>query len=61
MAGEKFYTLDYGHGPVQVRSQKRLDLARRHVQDELLRCGAADQPDIQAAFGERGILAYYLE
>ncbi len=60
MAGEKFYTLDYGYGPVQVRSQKRLDLARRHVQDEIRRCGGDHQASLKATFGERGILDYYL-
>ena len=60
MAGEKFYTLDYGYGPVQVRSQKRLDLARQHVQDEILRCGGEHQVTLKTTFGERGILDYYL-
>lgn len=60
LAGEKYYDLDYGYGPVKARSQRRLDLARQHVKNEIQRSGAADQPALEASFGQRGILEYYL-
>lgn len=60
LAGEKYYQYDYGFGTVRARSQKRLNLARLHVQNELLRAGAADNADIRAAFAGRGILEHYL-
>ncbi len=40
LAGEKFYEYDYGFGATRARTQKRLNLARLHVQDELLQLGA---------------------
>jgi hypothetical protein len=30
------YRGDYGFGPTRARTQKRLNMARLHVQDELL-------------------------
>ena len=35
LAGEKYYEFDYGIGSFRARTQKRLNLARLHVQDEL--------------------------
>lgn len=61
LAGEKFYEYDYGFGPTRARTQKRLNVARLHVRDELLRCGAPDNSNINALFQGRGILEHYLE
>lgn len=58
MAGEKYYEYDYGHGPTKARTQKRLNVARLHVQDELHSIG--DKPRIQAYFDNTGILKHYL-
>lgn len=60
LAGEKYYEYDYGFGTTRARSQKRLNLARLHVQDELLRSGATEDASVQALFSGRGILGYYL-
>jgi glutathione S-transferase len=61
LAGETYYEYNCGFGTIRVRTQKRLNAARLHVQDELLRAGAADNPRVQAQFSERGILEYYLK
>ena len=60
LAGEKYYEYDYGFGATRARTQKRLNLARLHVQSELLRAGAADDTRVQDLFAGRGILEYYL-
>lgn len=60
LAGDTFYQYDCGFGPTRARTQKRLNLARLHVQDELLRAGAADDAGVQAFFSGRGILEHYL-
>jgi hypothetical protein len=60
LAGEKFYECDYGFGKTSARTQKRLNLARLHVQDELLRGGALESPGVKTLFSGRGILEYYL-
>jgi hypothetical protein len=60
LAGEKYYECDYGFGTTRARSQKRLNVARLHVQDELLRAGAAENAGVQALFAGRGILGHYL-
>ena len=60
LAGEKYYEYDYGFGTTRARTQKRLNLARLHVQNELLRAGAADDPGVQELFAGRGILEHYL-
>ena len=60
LAGEKYYECDYGFGPTRGRTQKRLNLARLHVQNELLRSHAADHPGVHSLFRGRGILEYYL-
>lgn len=60
LAGEKYYEYDYGFGPVRARTQRRLNVARLHVQDELLRLGADTNAQIQGLFAGRGILEYYL-
>ncbi len=60
LAGEKFFEFDCGFGPTRARTQKRLNLARLHVQDELLRAGAAEDAGVQALFAGRDILDYYL-
>ncbi|MEP0201878.1 MAG: glutathione S-transferase family protein [Halioglobus sp.] len=60
LAGEKFYEFDYGYGTTRSRTQKRLNVARLHVQDELIRANAQNDPGVQALFTERGILGYYL-
>ncbi len=60
LAGDKYYEYDYGFGPTRARTQRRLNKARLHVRDELLRLGAPDQRDIEALLDSRGILAHYL-
>jgi glutathione S-transferase len=60
LAGEKYYEYDYGSGPTRARTQKRLNGARLHVQDELQRLGAKTNDDVQTFFAGRGILEYYL-
>jgi glutathione S-transferase len=60
LAGEKYYEYDYGFGTTRARTQKRLNLSRLHVQDELIRVGAPENPDVQALFAGRGILEHYL-
>jgi glutathione S-transferase len=60
LAGDKYYEYDYGFGPTQARTQRRLNLARLHVRNELERCEARSQDDMQALFSERGILEHYL-
>ena len=40
--GQKFFELDLGHGPFVARSMKRLEKARLHVQDEILRSDCMD-------------------
>ena len=60
LAGEKYYDYDYGFGTTRARTQKRLNLARLHVQDELLRSGAANDAGVQELFARRDILEHYL-
>ena len=60
LAGEKYYEYDYGFGPTRARTQRRLNRAREHVQDELLRLGADTNGDIQQLFAGRGMLEHYL-
>ena len=52
--GEKFFSVDLGSGSFTARSMKRLDKARLHVQEELIRCRASD-----SAINFTGILDYY--
>jgi glutathione S-transferase len=60
LAGEKYYEYDYGYGPTRARTQRRLNVARLHVQDELQQVDAASNRAIQAFFASRGILEHYL-
>lgn len=60
-AGQKFYDYDIGLGNVHARTQKRLNMAREHVRDELVSVGAADHNGLRRTFGSRGILGYYLD
>jgi glutathione S-transferase len=60
LAGEKYYQYDCGFGTTRARTQKRLNLARLHVRDELLRAGAAENTRVQSLFAARGILEHYL-
>lgn len=60
LAGDKYYQYDYGFGPTRARTQRRLNGARLHVQDELLRLGASTNRDIHKLFDGRGILEHYL-
>ncbi|MEM1147987.1 MAG: glutathione binding-like protein [Pseudomonadota bacterium] len=59
-SGEKYYEYDYGFGPTRARTQKRLNKARLHVQDELNRMQASHHPEIRELYGRRGFLDYYL-
>ena len=61
LAGEKYFEYDYGFGPTRARTQRRLNLARLHVRDELQQLQAESDPGIQALFSGRGILEYYLQ
>ena len=60
LAGANYYAYDCGFGTIRARTQKRLNLARLHAQDEMLRTGAADYSGIKALFAGRGILEHYL-
>jgi glutathione S-transferase len=60
LAGEKYFEYDYGFGPTRARTQRRLNLARLHVQDELQQLDAGSHESIQALFAGRGMLEYYL-
>ena len=53
--GEKFFELDLGDGPFTARSMKRLEKARIHVQDELLRAGSD-----KSSLCNCGVMSYYL-
>ena len=59
LAGEKYYQYDYGFGVTQARTQRRLNLARLHVQDELVQVGASANQAISRLFMGREILEYY--
>ncbi|MDE0951825.1 MAG: glutathione binding-like protein [Halioglobus sp.] len=59
-AGEKYYEYDYGFGATRARTQRRLNKARLHVQDELNRVDAANNESITELYGSRGILQHYL-
>jgi len=60
LAGEKYYAFDYGFGATRARTQKRLNVARLHVQDELQRIGSSGDAATLALFANRGILEHYL-
>lgn len=60
LAGEKYYEYDYGFGPTKARTQRRLNKARLHVQDELRRIGAGNHERVTDLYGDRGILDHYL-
>ncbi|GAB5453566.1 MAG: hypothetical protein Hals2KO_38940 [Halioglobus sp.] len=60
LAGEKHYEYNDGSGTTRARTQKRLNFARLHVQDELLRAGGAENARVADYFQGRGILDYYL-
>ena len=60
LAGEKYYEYDYGFGTTRARTARRLNLARLHVQDELLQLGAPGHEGINALFAGRGIVEHYL-
>jgi len=61
LAGDKFFECDYGFGKIRARTQKRLNLARLHVKDELLRVDAIANSAVKRVFSGRGILEYYLD
>ena len=54
--GEKYFTLDLGDGAFVARSMKRLEKARLHVQDELLRVGSE-----KSSLKNTGAISFYLE
>ncbi|MBV33571.1 MAG: glutathione S-transferase, partial [Porticoccaceae bacterium] len=54
--GEKYFTLDLGDGAFVARSMRRLEKARLHVQDELLRVGAE-----KSSLRDTGVLSFYLQ
>jgi len=60
LAGEKYYEYDYGFGPTRARTQKRLNMARLHVGDELQRAGATDNKTVTEFFAGRNVLEHYL-
>ena len=61
LAGEKYYEYDYGFGPTRARTQKRLNMARLHVRDELQRAGVVTDTGVGELFAGRGILQHYLD
>ena len=54
--GKKYFTLDLGDGAFVARSMKRLEKARLHVQDELLRAGSE-----KSSLRNTGAISFYLE
>ena len=60
LAGEKYYEYDYGCGPTRARTQKRLNMARLHVRDELQRTAAVTDEGVRELFAGRDILEHYL-
>ncbi|MEH6585875.1 MAG: glutathione S-transferase C-terminal domain-containing protein [Halioglobus sp.] len=60
LAGGKHYTFNIGFGTTRARTQKRLNVARLHVQNELLRAGAAHDTGVKDLFAGRSILEHYL-
>ena len=53
---KKFFNLDLGYGPFEARSMKRLEKARLHVQDEILKTNYKNSP-----IGNKSILNFYLK
>ena len=53
--GQKFFQLDLGHGPFVARSMKRLEKARLHVQEEIIRANCID-----TVMAESDIMTFYL-
>ena len=53
---KKFFTLDLGYGPFEARSMKRLEKARLHVQDEILKTNYKNSP-----IGNKSILNFFLK
>jgi len=60
LAGEKYYEYDYGFGPTRARTQKRLNMARLHVRDELEQADAVDNKSVTQFFAGRNVLEHYL-
>ncbi len=58
--GEKYFEYDFGYGNTRARTQKRLNKARLHVQDELNRIDAARPGLVRSALGQLTLLDYYL-
>ncbi len=61
LAGEKYYEYDYGFGPTRAHTQRRLNMERLLVQDELNRLDAQNHQAVQELFNGRGILEHYLD
>jgi hypothetical protein len=61
LSGEKYYEYDYGFGPTRARTQKRLNMARLHVRDELQRAAAVADEGVRELFAGRGIMEHYLD
>tara|TARA_B100001093_G_scaffold489513_1_gene527751 strand:- start:1533 stop:2582 length:1050 start_codon:yes stop_codon:yes gene_type:complete len=53
--GEKFFELDLGHGPFVARSMRRLEKARLHVQDEILRAKCT-----HGIIADCGVTSFYM-
>jgi len=60
LRGEKHFQFDYGYGPIKARSQKRLEKARLHVQDEITQMSISERKQIQQQLGHYRALDYYL-
>lgn len=61
-ADEKYVSFNYGgFGETQARSQRRLNHARLHVSDELARCDAKQNTEIQNTYAGTNILDYYFQ
>ena len=58
LSGEKHFTFKYGQSQVKARSQRRLEKARLHVRDELMR---SEPQAITEAIAERPLMRFYLE
>jgi glutathione S-transferase len=58
--GEKYFEYDFGYGVTRARTQKRLNKARLHVQDELNKIEACTAGAVRSALGDLTLLDYYL-
>jgi len=57
--GEKYYEYDFGYGATRARTQRRLNKARLHVQDELQQLDHDSYYKLEKVFADSRILEFY--